>query len=140
MALALQKTVETLHQWINQNWSTLDQIELKTTRETVDSLYNKLISEIDHTDNSDHLLEAINYELTHFFLSIPCVMKMYQRLIWLNPSNRSYYEWFTDYLLQYGPNWQEEANALIELYTKEDFQNACDFAQKIEQVKDFESK
>jgi len=140
MALTLQKTVETLHQWIDQNWSTLDQTELKTTRETVDSLYNKLLSEIDHTDNSDHLLEAINYELTHFFLSISCVMKIYQRLIWLNPSNLFYYEWFTDYLLQYGPDWEEEANALIELYMKEDFQNACDFSQKIEQVKDFENK
>ncbi|KGP81719.1 hypothetical protein P364_0115230 [Paenibacillus sp. MAEPY2] len=140
MALTLQKTVETLHQWIDQNWSSLDQIELKTTRETVDSLYNKLISEIDHTDNSDHLLEAINYELTHFFLPIPCVMKMYQRLIWLNPSNRSYYERFTDYLLQYGPDWEEEANTLIELYMKEDFRKACEFTQKIEQVKDFENK
>lgn len=94
-----------------------------------------MLSEIDHTDNSDHLLEAINYELTHFFLSIPCVMKMYQRLIWLNPSNRSYYERFTDYLLQYGPDWEEEANTLIELYMKEDLRKACEFTQKIEQVK-----
>jgi len=48
---------------------------------------------------------------------------MYQRLILLNPTTRSYYEWFTDYLLQYGPDWQEEANVLTELYTSEDFQN-----------------
>lgn len=85
-------------------------------------------------------MEAINYELTHFFLPIPCVMKMYQRLIRLNPYNRSYYEWFTDYLLQYGPDWEEEASALFELYMKEDFRNACEFTQKIEQVKDFENK
>lgn len=38
MALTLQKTVESLYQWIDQNWLTLDQTELKTTRETVDSL------------------------------------------------------------------------------------------------------
>ncbi|MDN4600157.1 hypothetical protein P5G61_02865 [Paenibacillus sp. F6_3S_P_1C] len=138
--MTIQKIVEELHQLIDQDWSKLDQAELKTTRETVDSLSNQLISEIDHTDNSDDLLEAINYELTNFFLPIPCVMKMYQRLILLNPASPSYYEWFTDYLLQYGPDWQEEANALTELYTKEDFQNACDFAQKIEKVKDFENK
>lgn len=138
--MTIQKTVEELHQLIDQDWSKLDQVELKTTRETVESLSNELLSEIDHTNNSDHLLEAINYELTHFFLPIPCVMKMYQRLILLNPTNPSYYEWFTDYLLQYGPDWQEEANELTELYTKKDFQDACDFAQKIEQVKDFESK
>ncbi|UPK42117.1 hypothetical protein [Paenibacillus pabuli] len=132
--------METLHQWIDQDLSKLDQSELKTTRETVESLSNELLSEIGHTDNSDYLLEAINYELTHFFLPIRCVMKMYQRLILLNPTNSSYYEWFTDYLLQYGPDWQEEANELTELYTKKDFQDACDFVQKIEQVKDFESK
>ncbi len=80
-ALTLQKKVETLHQWIDQNWSTLDQTELKTTRETVDFLYHQLISEIDHTNNSDHLLGAIHYELTHFFLPIPCVMKMYQDMV-----------------------------------------------------------
>ncbi|WP_272037445.1 hypothetical protein [Paenibacillus sp. JJ-100] len=71
-----------------------------------------------------------------FFLPIHCVIKMYQRLIWLNPTNPSYYEWFTDYLLQYGPDWQDEANGLTELYTKEDFQSVCDFVQKIERVKE----
>ncbi|PQP82225.1 hypothetical protein C0Q44_21555 [Paenibacillus sp. PCH8] len=135
--MTIQKRVEQLHQLIDQDWSKFDQPELKTTRETVDSLSYQLISEIDHTNDSDHLLEAINYEITHFFLPIPCVMKMYQRLILLNPTNPSYYEWFTDYLLQFGPDWQEEANTLTELYTKEDFQHACDFAQKIEHVKDF---
>lgn len=138
--MTIQKTVEELHQLIDQDWSKLDQAELKTTRETVESLSNELLSEIDHTNNSDHLLEAINYELTHFFLPIPCMMKIYQRLILLNPTSPSYYEGFTDYLLQYGPDWQEEANVLTELYTKEDFQNACDFAQQIESVKEFGSK
>lgn len=138
--MTIQKLVEELHQLIDQDWSKLNPNELKTLRESVESLSNQLLSEIDLTDNSDHLVEAINYELTHFFLPIPCVMKMYQRLIWLNPTNPSHYEWFTDYLLQYGPDWQEEANELTELYTKGNFQSACDFSQKIEPVKDFESK
>ena len=58
--MTIQKTVEELHQLIDQDWSKLDQAELKTTRETVESLSNELLSEIDHTNNSDHLLEAIN--------------------------------------------------------------------------------
>ncbi|MEC0124152.1 hypothetical protein [Paenibacillus pabuli] len=138
--MTIQKIVEQLHKLIDQDWSKFDQEELKTMRATVYSLSNQLISEIDHTNDSDHLLEAINYELTQFFLPIPCVTKMYQRLILLNPTNSSNYEWFADYLLQYGPDWQEEANALTKLYTKEDFQNACDFAQKIEGTKDFGNK
>ena len=57
--MTIQKTVEELHQLIDQDWSKLDQAELKTTRENVDSLSIQLISEIDHTNDSDHLLEAI---------------------------------------------------------------------------------
>ncbi|SHN82364.1 hypothetical protein SAMN04487896_5029 [Paenibacillus sp. ov031] len=69
--MTVQKTVSELHQLINQDWSKLDQAELITKREAVDSLSNQLIFEIDHTNDSDHLLEAINVELTHFFLPIP---------------------------------------------------------------------
>lgn len=64
-------------------------------------------------------------------------MMMYKRLILSNPINPSYYEWFTDYLLQCGPDWQEEANKLTDLYTKADFQRACDSVQKIECDKDY---
>lgn len=57
--MTLQKKVEELHQLIDQDWSKFNQPELKTTRENVDSLSIQLISEIDHTNDSDHLLEAI---------------------------------------------------------------------------------
>ncbi|CAI6064373.1 hypothetical protein PAECIP112173_01920 [Paenibacillus sp. JJ-100] len=67
MALTLQCTVETLHQLIDRDWSKLDQAELKAKRVTVESLSNQLLSEIDHTVNLNHLVEAINYEITHFF-------------------------------------------------------------------------
>jgi len=40
-------------------------------------------------------------------------------------------------LLQYEPDWEEEANKLTKLYTSSDFEQACDYAQNVEHYKDF---
>jgi hypothetical protein len=133
----LQDLVEQIRLLINKDWSQFESKEVSDMRTTLNSLSDRLSSEIEKTNDTICLGKVIHYESEHFFLPIPCAIKLYQRLIFLDKTNESYYEWFVDYLLQYGPDWEEEANRLTRLYTSSDFEQACDFAQNVEQYKVF---
>ncbi|WP_438349579.1 hypothetical protein ACP8HI_02565 [Paenibacillus sp. FA6] len=135
--MALQDIVEQICLLINKDWSQFEHKEVKNMRNILKSLSDNLFSEIENTNDTDCLEEVIDYENEHFFLPIPCVIKLYQRLIFLDKRNKLYYESFVDYLLQYGPDWEEEGTTLTRLYTSGDFEKACDFAQKVEHYKDF---
>lgn len=137
MILELQEIVEQIHFLISKDWSKFEQEEVIIMREELDNLTIKLMTEIDKVNDIDCLEKVIQYENEHFFLPIPCAIKLYQRVIFLSKTNISHFEGFVDYLLQYGPDWEEEANILKDLYTNCKFEDAIEYAQKIEYYKDF---
>jgi hypothetical protein len=133
----LQEIVEQIHSLINKDWSKFEQDEANNLRKELNYYICELMSEIDKVDTTECLERAIRYEHEHFFLPIPCMIKLYQRLVFLNQTNKLYFEGFVDYLLQYGPDWEEEAHTLARLYTNDEFIAASEYAQKVEHYKDF---
>jgi len=60
------------------------------------------------------LHEIIERDWNSFDLTIPLMFETYKRLIVLEPSALDNYRLFSQYLLLYGPDWEEEANVILE--------------------------
>ncbi|BBW98614.1 hypothetical protein ACPVTF_16060 [Geobacillus icigianus] len=135
--MALQSVIQQIFCLMNKDWSKYNNDERNNMSKNLDELSVLLMSEIDRAISIESLESAIKFENEHYFLPIPCVIKLYQKLILLNHTNKPYYEGLVDYLLLYGPDWEEEANKITNLIEKERFETARDYVQSISYYKEF---
>lgn len=135
--MTVQGIVEQIYSLMSKDWSKVHQEETNSMSNSLDYLSNCLMLEIDKEESTNSLESIIHFENEHFFLPIPTVIKLYQRLILLSQTNKSYYEGLVDYLSLYGPDWEEEANTITRLIDSANFEEAKDYVQNIEYFKEF---
>jgi hypothetical protein len=105
--------VQEIHKIRQLNWLDFDENEQKSLNRNFDSLKRQLESCLSTVMKREPLDRIIRLEMEQFFMPIDTMFKIYQRLLKIEPKDFSVFVDFADYLLLYGPDWEEEANDIL---------------------------
>lgn len=67
-----------------------------------------------------------------FTMPIETMFKVYQRLIELTPKEESAFLDFAKYLLLFGPDWEEEAEMIVDHIERGEYDKAFDIGMKVD--------
>jgi hypothetical protein len=112
--MGLLQSTEEIINLLNFDWTNLNEREATETELKLNSAIEKFKSELINTTDSKLLDKIIKKDKQDFILPIEIMFKTYQRLIEIRPYNEEVLSDFAEYLKIYGPDWEEEANEIIE--------------------------
>lgn len=91
------------------NYLELSQEQIVVTEEKFKNLCEEYLIILEVNNEDEEMLKIVVKDWNSLSFPIPLMFKTYQRLIEIKPTEMTLYKMFVDYLLLYGPDWEEEA-------------------------------
>ncbi|MFT9820047.1 hypothetical protein [Lysinibacillus sp. NPDC056185] len=112
--MGLLQSTEEIINLLNYDWTNLNKRETRETELKFNSAIENFNSELINTTDSKLLEQIIKKDKQDFILPIEIMFKTYQRLIEIRLYNEKILLDFAEYLKISGPDWDEEANEIVE--------------------------
>lgn len=109
--------VQEIHKIRQLNWLDFDENEQKTMSQNFENLKRHLETCLSIITIREPLDNIIRLEMKQFFMPVDTMFKIFQSLIRIEMKDSSVFVDFANYLLLYGPDWEEEAKEIL-MYAK----------------------
>ncbi|WP_132946126.1 hypothetical protein [Tumebacillus sp. BK434] len=126
------KHIDNLQLFQKIDWSRLSEMELMK----IEAEFNRVLSDIEIELNACQvpsiIKEIISRNEEQDFLPVHLGFLVYQRLVQLEENKVLALQSFSDYLLLYGPDWQDEADQMAVALNNNDLERAVHIALKVD--------
>lgn len=109
--------VQEIHKVRHLNWLDFDENEQKTMSQNFENLKRHLETCLSTITIREPLDNIIRLEMEQSFMPVDTMFKIFQCLIRIEMKDSSVFINFANYLLLYGPDWEEEAKEIL-MYAK----------------------
>ncbi|ACX64808.1 hypothetical protein [Paenibacillus sp. Y412MC10] len=119
------------------NYLELTQEHRAVTEEKFNNLCKEYLDNLVLSNENEEMFKIITNDWNSLSFPIPLMFKTYQRVIEIKPTEITLYSMFVDYLLLYGPDWEEEALEITEHIKQKDYIKALETVNRVDYYKTF---
>lgn len=119
------------------NYLELSQEQIVVIEEKFKKLCKEYLNILEVNNEDEEMLKIVVEDRYSLSFPIPLMFKTYQRLIEIKPTEITHYRMFVDYLLLFGPDWEEEALEITGLIEQQDYLKASESVNKVDYYKTF---
>lgn len=128
----IKELVNTIRSLMGVNRNELSEVQLISVNKKIKDTMEKIEIELKCTQDASILKEIIEEDRYLYIFPIDLMFHVFQRLIQLETDKKRYLEDFQNYLLLFGPDWQEEAKEISNALEKENIETAVSIAQQVD--------
>ncbi|CAM3412118.1 hypothetical protein SABR111722_07760 [Saccharibacillus brassicae] len=119
------------------NYIELIQEQHDLTEHKFNNLCKEYLDNLELSNENEEILKIITEDWNSLSFPISLMFKTYQRAIEIKPTEIALYKTFVDYLLLYGPDWEDEALEITEHLKQKDYIKALKEVNKVDYYKIF---